>query len=163
MTSLAGPPARAADAATGGGAAVGATAATTAVCKANAVVVVCVHTTTGTKTSMMWGQKAKSWLQEKTQEIASKTQEVRQTRLMSDIEAHGKNIIHNLVAAGTKINEQEILYNVRFTPITPRVIGMAFPTPPDSLARLLSFKYGPRYMLWNLSEEAYDYSLFDDQ
>jgi len=40
---------------------------------------------------------------------------------------------------------------------------MAFPTPPDSVARLLTFKYGPRYMLWNLSEEAYEYSLFDNQ
>ena len=40
---------------------------------------------------------------------------------------------------------------------------MAFPTPPDSVARLLTFKYGARYMLWNLSEEAYEYSLFDNQ
>ena len=47
--------------------------------------------------------------------------------------------------------------------ITPRVYGMAFPTPPDSVARLLSYRYKTNYMVWNLSEETYDYALFDNQ
>lgn len=59
------------------------------------------------------------------------------------------------------------------TYLTPRVIAMGFPCTPDtkirsrndaaSVAMLLKERHDGHFMIWNLAEEAYDYSLFDNQ
>lgn len=62
-----------------------------------------------------------------------------------------------------------------YTYITPRVVAMPFPQDPSSKRRVdgsnpihaiadyLNAKHGGHYMIWNVSEESYDYSLFNDQ
>jgi hypothetical protein len=61
--------------------------------------------------------------------------------------------------------------------ITENVISMAFPYDPKSLSSgeidsgnninevssLLKTKHAGHFMIWNVSEESYDYSLFDNQ
>lgn len=47
----------------------------------------------------------------------------------------------NIVAASSKISEQEALYHARLTPITDRLVGMAFPDPLDAVARLIAGRY----------------------
>jgi len=63
-----------------------------------------------------------------------------------------------------------------FTYITPRVIAMGFPAemgklrtgpvkhnPINAVSKLLKEHHGGHYMIWNLSEESYEYSKFDEQ
>ncbi len=50
-----------------------------------------------------------------------------------------------LVAASSKISEQEALYHARLTPITDRLVGMAFPEPLDAVSRLLGTRYQVPY------------------
>lgn len=40
---------------------------------------------------------------------------------------------------------------------------MAFPTPVDAVAAALARRHGGHFMIWNISEETYDYSLFENQ
>lgn len=47
----------------------------------------------------------------------------------------------NIVAASSKISEQEALFHARLTPITDRLVGMAFPDPLDAVARLIAGRY----------------------
>ena len=53
--------------------------------------------------------------------------------------------------------------------ITDRIIGMAYPAEPlQPIAELLGQKHGGTsgglyYMIWNISEETYDYSIFENQ
>ena len=61
-----------------------------------------------------------------------------------------------------------------FTYVTENVIAMAFPYDPDkrkikggnninSVSHYLRDRHAGRYMIWNISEDTYDYSKFDDQ
>eukprot|EP00505_MAST-04D_sp_SCG-Rhode-Island_P001769 Stramenopile-MAST_4_protein_1769 len=61
-----------------------------------------------------------------------------------------------------------------FTYVTPRLVAMGFPTKLDeskpsranrieAVAALLNSKHKDRYMIWNLSEEEYDYDVFNNQ
>lgn len=45
------------------------------------------------------------------------------------------------MAASSKITEQEALYHARLTPVTDRLVGMAFPEPLEAVARLLGGRY----------------------
>lgn len=47
----------------------------------------------------------------------------------------------NIVAASSKITEQEALYHARLTPVTDRLVGMAFPEPLEAVARLIGSRY----------------------
>ena len=69
----------------------------------------------------------------------------------------------------TKINQLDLVY------VTENVIAMAFPFDPkkpgnaeggndiNAVATFLRKKHGGHFMVWNVSEEGYDYSLFGDQ
>ena len=62
-----------------------------------------------------------------------------------------------------------------FTYVTPRLIAMGFPrsagqvnerpraNPIEEVANLLNKRHKDRYMIWNLSEEEYDYEAFNNQ
>ena len=69
---------------------------------------------------------------------------------------------------------KESLKNLDLTYLTPRVIAMGFPSTPDTRIRsrndalavssVLKESHGSGHvMVWNLSDESYDYSLFDNQ
>lgn len=66
--------------------------------------------------------------------------------------------------------------SLNFTYVTPNIIAMGFPgsnavptgsvmryNPIDSVAYLLNSRHNGRYMIWNLSEEPYEYSKFQEQ
>lgn len=55
-----------------------------------------------------------------------------------------------LVAASAKISEQEALYHARLTPITDRLVGMAFPEPLEAVARLLGSRYQVRVVCMSM-------------
>jgi hypothetical protein len=40
---------------------------------------------------------------------------------------------------------------------------MAFPEPVDSVSAALRSRHGGHFMIWNISEESYDYSKFENQ
>lgn len=40
---------------------------------------------------------------------------------------------------------------------------MAFPDPVEAVAKALTGRHGGHFMIWNISEETYDYSLFENQ
>jgi protein-tyrosine phosphatase len=61
-----------------------------------------------------------------------------------------------------------------FTYVTPRIVAMGFPENPEKprrgrrnpigdISNLLNTSHTDRYMIWNLSEEEYDYELFNNQ
>ena len=61
-----------------------------------------------------------------------------------------------------------------FTYVTPRIVAMGFPEDPEKprrgrrnpigdISNLLNTSHTDRYMIWNLSEEEYDYELFNDK
>src|SRR5690606_27506414 len=64
---------------------------------------------------------------------------------------------------------------LEYTYITPRIMAMPIPYDPSSrrraeggnpiqeIAKFLNEQHGGHYMIWNVSEESYDYSLFNDQ
>jgi hypothetical protein len=69
---------------------------------------------------------------------------------------------------------KESLKALDLTYLTPRVIAMGFPSTPDTRIRsrndaqavstVLRESHGSGHvMVWNLSDEAYDYALFDNQ
>jgi hypothetical protein len=47
--------------------------------------------------------------------------------------------------------------------VTSRLIAMAFPDPVEDVAAALAAKHRGHFMIWNISEEGYDYSLFENQ
>ena len=61
-----------------------------------------------------------------------------------------------------------------FTYVTENIVAMAFPYDPtkrkikggnniNSVAQYMLEKHAGRFMIWNISEDTYDYSKFDDQ
>ena len=40
---------------------------------------------------------------------------------------------------------------------------MAYPDPLDTVAAVLAARHGGHFMIWNISEETYDYSKFENQ
>jgi hypothetical protein len=58
--------------------------------------------------------------------------------------------VQGLVAASSKISEQEALYHARLVPITDRLVGMAFPEPVDAVARLLASRYQVCGDIWSV-------------
>jgi hypothetical protein len=68
----------------------------------------------------------------------------------------------------TRLEEIDLVY------VTENLVGMGFPHDPrkemhikgnrvDDVAGYLKAHHNGRYMIWNISEESYDYSLFSDQ
>lgn len=84
-------------------------------------------------------------------------------------ESNHKNSIKVLLPRETtKLEEIDLVY------ITENIIGMGYPHDPrkemnikgnriDDVSGYLKVHHNGRYMIWNISEETYDYSLFSDQ
>ena len=102
---------------------------------------------------------------------AVETLEKEQSRLQAQLfqKGHLKRDI-NLPLDIEALKDAEVVY------ITDRLITMSHPAVQSAvngditpnrkmaaIAHLLQKRHGGRYMIWNLSELAYDYSLFDDQ
>jgi hypothetical protein len=89
-----------------------------------------------------------------------------------------KSIIINLEKSSqSKIlipRESTTLEEIDLVYVTENLVGMGFPHDPrkemnlkgnriDDIAGYLKAHHNGRYMIWNISEESYDYSLFSDQ
>ena len=82
--------------------------------------------------------------------------------------------LDNLQATHGGEPARDSLASLDLTYLTPRLIAMGFPSTPDTkirsrndasvVAALLREAHGSgRAMVWNLSDESYDYALFDNQ
>jgi len=87
----------------------------------------------------MWSNTTK-WLQEKAQEVAAKAEEVRQSRVVSDLEAQSKTFFQTLVAASENNDFFRSTTPTNTTPagpvlhyITDKIIGMGFPDPVEQV------------------------------
>ena len=89
-----------------------------------------------------------------------------QKSILLNIEKQTNKIL--LPRENTKLEEIDLVY------ITENIIGMGYPHDPrkemnikgsriDDISGYLKVHHHGKYMIWNISEETYDYSLFSDQ
>lgn len=136
-----------------------------------------------------WG----SWWEEKSKQaklLASQAQEAAsEVTKKYELDKHASSIISGISeisAAATetlKEAQKEVakkekkpvdVESLDFTYITENIVAMAFPFDPakkkmkggndiNLVSQYMAEKHGGKFMIWNISEDTYDYSKFDDQ
>ncbi|OQR81118.1 phosphatidylinositol-3,4,5-trisphosphate 3-phosphatase [Achlya hypogyna] len=89
----------------------------------------------------------------------------------ADMDALQRRLNQALDSSGGPVD----INTLNFTYVTENLIAMGFPTkthgsrgairenPIDAVASILNTRHKGHYMIWNLSEEGYDYNYFDNQ
>mmetsp|Transcript_12095 Transcript_12095/g.18274 ORF Transcript_12095/g.18274 Transcript_12095/m.18274 type:complete len:636 (-) Transcript_12095:141-2048(-) len=151
----------------------------------NTYIHTCCGTMSGSSSTNMWG-----WLEQassQAKDLMSQAQEginelsKQAVEIQKNYEAERQASIRKATESNTSLKpaqsaprEPVKLEDLDFTYVTENVVGMGFPFDPakrknnrgnrvDDVADYLRRSHGGHFMIWNISEDTYDYSMFADQ